>query len=58
MKPALDVLETAFFEANGVLLVLWGRDQLAANLGIPDSGAAWGGVALAHNVGSRRRYTS
>jgi predicted lactoylglutathione lyase len=52
-KVALDVQETAFFESNGVVLVLWGRDKLAADLGIPDSGASWGGVALAHNVGSR-----
>lgn len=52
-KVALDVEETAFFEANGVVLVLWARDKLAADLRIPDSGATWGGVALAHNVGSR-----
>ena len=31
--------ETAFFEANGVVLVLWARDKLAADLRIPDSGA-------------------
>ena len=52
-KVALDVQETAFFEANGIVLVLWGRDKLAADMGIPDDGATWGGVALAHNVGSR-----
>ena len=30
-KVALDVQETAFFEGNGVVLVLWGRDKLAAD---------------------------
>ncbi len=52
-KVALDVQETAFFEANGVVLVLWGREKLAADTGIADDGATWGGVTLAHNVGSR-----
>ncbi len=50
---ALDVEETAFFEANGTLLVLWARDKLAADMAIPDEGARWGGIALAHNVRSR-----
>jgi uncharacterized protein len=52
-RVALDVQETAFFEANGVVLVLWGREKLAADTGIADDGATWGGVTLAHNVGSR-----
>jgi hypothetical protein len=51
-SPAMDVEDTAFFEANGVVLVLWGRDKLAADLGIRDDGPGWGGVALAHNVAS------
>jgi predicted lactoylglutathione lyase len=50
---ALDVEETAFFQANGVILVLWARDKLAPDLGIADDGARWSGIALAHNVGSR-----
>jgi predicted lactoylglutathione lyase len=50
---ALDVEETAFFQANGVVLVLWGRDKLAEDSGIADDGATWSGVALAHNVVSR-----
>jgi predicted lactoylglutathione lyase len=45
--------ETAFFQANGVVLVLWGREKLAADMGIPDDAARWSGVALAHNVSSR-----
>ena len=51
--PRLDVEETAFYEANGVILVLWARDKLAADMGIADTGESWGGIALAHNVGSR-----
>jgi uncharacterized protein len=50
---ALDVEETAFFPANGVVLTLWSREKLAADLGIPDDSASWSGVALAHNVASR-----
>jgi uncharacterized protein len=51
--PALDIQETAFFQANGVILVLWARDKLAEDMGIPDDGASWSGIALAHNVRSR-----
>src|SRR4051794_41865451 len=51
-SPAMDVEETAFFVANGVVLVLWARDKLAADMGVEDDGARWGGIALAHNVGS------
>ncbi len=53
--PALEVQETTFFQANGVILVLWGRDKLADDMGIPDEGARWGGIALAHNVRSREQ---
>jgi uncharacterized protein len=52
-STALDIEETAFFQANGVVLVLWSREKLAADSGIADDGASWSGVALAHNVGSR-----
>jgi hypothetical protein len=52
-SPALDVEETAFFQANGVVLVLWAREKLAEDMGIPDDRARWSGIALAHNVGSR-----
>ncbi len=45
--------ETAFFQANAVVLVLWSRAKLAADIGIADEAAVWGGIALAHNVGSR-----
>jgi uncharacterized protein len=52
-SPAMEVQETAFFQANGVILVLWARDKLAADTGVEDEGARWGGITLAHNVGSR-----
>lgn len=45
--------ETAFFQANGVVLVLWSREKLASDMGIADETAGWGGIALAHNVASR-----
>jgi predicted lactoylglutathione lyase len=52
-SPAMEVQETAFFQANGVILALWARDKLAADTGVVDEGAGWGGITLAHNVGSR-----
>jgi hypothetical protein len=48
-----EVEETTFFQANGVVLVLWSREKLAADMGISDETHGWGGVALAHNVASR-----
>lgn len=51
-KPVLEIEETAFFQANSVVLVLWARQKLAADSGIADDGARWGGIALAHNVAS------
>jgi predicted lactoylglutathione lyase len=51
--PALDMQQTAFYQANGVVLVLWLRERLAEDCGIADEGATWSGVALAHNVASR-----
>ena len=45
--------ETAFFQANGVVLTLWGREKLAADTGVIDEGASWSGITLAHNAGSR-----
>jgi uncharacterized protein len=53
-SPAMEIEETAFFQANGVVLVLWARDKLAADSGIDDDGARWGGMTLAHNVESRQ----
>jgi uncharacterized glyoxalase superfamily protein PhnB len=47
----LDVQDTVFFQVGGLILTLWGRDTLAADSGVSDPGG-WGGIALAHNVGS------
>ena len=52
-SAALEIQETAFFRANGVVLVLWSREKLAADTGVADNGATWSGITLAHNVGSR-----
>jgi len=48
-----EVEETVFFEAGGVVLVLWGRGKLGLDAGVVDTGpAAFDGVVLAHNVRS------
>jgi catechol 2,3-dioxygenase-like lactoylglutathione lyase family enzyme len=47
-----EVEQTVFFQAGGLVLVLWGRAALAADAGVEDTGAAFGGMALAHNVRS------
>ena len=52
-SAALEIQETAFFRANGVVLVLLSREKLAADTGVADDGATWSGITLAHNVGSR-----
>ncbi len=43
--------DVVFFQAGGMILALWGREQLAADSGVDDRGG-FGGVALAHNVRS------
>jgi predicted lactoylglutathione lyase len=49
-----EVQETVFFQAGGSAVVLWGREKLAADSGIDDSGSdGFGGVTLAHNTRSR-----
>ncbi len=50
-KAELDVEETIFFQMGDSILTLWGRDKLAQDCGVSDAGG-WGGIALAHNVGS------
>ena len=51
-RVGLDVEETVLFQIEGLILTLWGRDKHAADSGVVD-GSGWGGVTLAHNVGSR-----
>ncbi len=47
-EPESDVV---FFQAGGLVVSLWGRDALAEDSGVDDAGG-WGGVTLAHNLGS------
>jgi hypothetical protein len=47
-SPAEDVV---FFQTGGMVVGLWSRAELAKDSGVEDSGG-WGGVTLAHNVGS------
>jgi catechol 2,3-dioxygenase-like lactoylglutathione lyase family enzyme len=44
-------LEVVFFEAGGLVLALWDSDKLAEDSGV-EPGSGYGGVTLAHNVGS------
>jgi uncharacterized protein len=53
-SPTLEIEETAFYQANGVVLVLWSREKLAADTGVADDGSGWSGITLAHNVASRQ----
>jgi uncharacterized protein len=43
--------DVVFFQAGGMVVALWGREELAADSGVADAGG-WGGVTLAHNVRS------
>jgi uncharacterized protein len=47
-EPGDDVV---FFQAGGMIVALWGRDQLAKDSGVEDGGG-WGGVTLAYNTRS------
>jgi hypothetical protein len=41
--------DVVFFQAGGMIVALWGRDQLAEDSGVEDGGG-WGGVTLAYNA--------
>jgi catechol 2,3-dioxygenase-like lactoylglutathione lyase family enzyme len=43
--------DVVFFQAGGMIVALWGREQLADDSGVPDSGG-WGGITLAYNTRS------
>ena len=47
--PADDVV---FFQAGGMIVALWGRDQLAEDSAVVDAGG-YGGVTLAYNARGR-----
>ena len=48
-----EVEHTVFVQAGAMAVVLWGRDQLATDAGVDDTGATFGGIALAQNVRTR-----
>jgi hypothetical protein len=49
-----EIEETVFFQAGGLAIVLWARDKVAADGNVTDNDdSGFGGVVLAHNVGSR-----
>jgi predicted lactoylglutathione lyase len=43
--------DVVFFQAGGLIVALWGRERLAEDSTVSDTGG-WGGVTLAHNVRS------
>lgn len=43
--------DIVFFQAGGMVVALWRRDQLAEDTGVLDGGG-WGGITLAQNVRS------
>ena len=43
--------DVVFFQAGGMVVALWGREQLAEDTAVRDTGG-WGGVTIAHNVRS------
>jgi predicted lactoylglutathione lyase len=43
--------DVVFFQSGGMILAIWGRDQLAEDSGVEDAGG-WGGVTLAYNARS------
>ncbi|MFE0592240.1 VOC family protein [Micromonospora echinospora] len=46
-----EIEQTVFFQAGGLVVVLWSRGKLAEDASITDRGDdGFGGIALAHNV--------
>ena len=43
--------DVVFFQAGGMVVGLWSREDLATDSGVEDRGG-WGGITLAHNVRS------
>jgi uncharacterized protein len=43
--------DVVFFQTGGSILALWDRAKLAEDSAVEDRGG-WGGITLAHNVGS------
>jgi uncharacterized protein len=51
LTPTGPTEEIVFFQAGGMILGLWPRNELAEDSGVTDNGG-WGGITLAHNVRS------
>jgi catechol 2,3-dioxygenase-like lactoylglutathione lyase family enzyme len=47
--PSPEGSDVVFFQVGGLVVGLWGRDQLAEDSCVEDTGG-WGGITLAHNV--------
>ncbi|GAA1431594.1 VOC family protein [Microlunatus lacustris] len=47
--PSAEGDDVVFFQVGGIVVGLWGREQLAEDSCVVDAGG-WGGVTLAHNV--------
>ncbi len=43
--------DIVFFQAGGMIVALWGREELAEDSAVEDRGG-WGGITLAYNTGS------
>jgi catechol 2,3-dioxygenase-like lactoylglutathione lyase family enzyme len=43
--------DVVFFQSGGMVVALWDRTRLAGDSAVSDPGG-WGGVTLAHNVGT------
>lgn len=43
--------DVVFFQAGGMIVALWGRDQLAEDSAV-EAGSGWGGITLAYNTRS------
>ena len=43
--------DVVFFQAGGMIVALWGRNELAGDSGVEDGGG-WGGITLAYNTRS------
>jgi predicted lactoylglutathione lyase len=49
--------DVVFFQAGCMIVALWGREKVAEDAGVEDSGG-WGGVALAYNTRSPEEVDS
>jgi predicted lactoylglutathione lyase len=52
-RSAIRAERVAFFQMGGIVLALFGREDLAKDAGIPVEGSGFSGVAFAHNTRSR-----